>query len=88
MPVRTYSQPTKTADKANQAGSKLHKIPPSNNHNNEVPPKQKTCAELDQELRDKLEALSGDGGSAGVEYENGKAEGLKRSVKNNMFRYI
>lgn len=50
--------------------------------------RKKTMAELDAELREKLEALSGDGGSAGVEYENGTAEGLKRGVKANMFRVI
>lgn len=30
----------------------------------------------------------GDGGVAGVEYEDGKPVSMKRSVKNNMFRYI
>lgn len=45
-------------------------------------------AELDEELRLKLEGMSGEGGAAGVEYENGKAEGLKRGVKSNMFRVI
>ena len=50
--------------------------------------KKKTLAELDQELREKLEGLSGEGGGAGVEYEGGKAEGLKRGVKSNMFRVI
>lgn len=49
---------------------------------------KKTNTELDEELREKLEMLSGEGGSAGVEYENGKAEGLKRGVKSNMFRVI
>ncbi|ROW17814.1 hypothetical protein VPNG_00810 [Cytospora leucostoma] len=53
-----------------------------------IPPRRKTMAELDEELRLKLEGMSGDGGSAGVEYENGKAEGLKRGVKSNMFRVI
>ena len=51
-------------------------------------PQKKTIAELDEELRLKLEGISGDGGAAGVEYENGKAEGLKRNVKANMFRVI
>lgn len=51
-------------------------------------PRKKTMAELDEELRLKLEGMSGDGGSAGVEYEGGKAEGLKRGVKSNMFRVI
>lgn len=45
-------------------------------------------AELDEEVRLKLEGISGDGGASGVEYENGRAEGLKRGVKENMFRLI
>jgi hypothetical protein len=45
-------------------------------------------AELDEELRLKLEGVSGEGGSAGIEYEGGKAVGLKRGVKENMFRVI
>ncbi|KAK1593810.1 uncharacterized protein LY79DRAFT_550982 [Colletotrichum navitas] len=49
---------------------------------------KKTIAELDEELRLKLEGMSGEGGAAGVEYENGRAEGLKRGVKSNMFRVI
>jgi hypothetical protein len=54
----------------------------------EVQPKKKTMAELDEELRLKLEGVSGEGGSAGIEYEGGKAVGLKRGVKENMFRVI
>jgi hypothetical protein len=50
--------------------------------------KKKTQAELDLELQAKLRGLSGDGGDAGVEYEDGKPVSMKRSVKNNMFRYI
>lgn len=50
--------------------------------------KKKSMAELDEELRLKLEGISGDGGASGVEYENGKAQGLKRNVKANMFRVI
>lgn len=45
-------------------------------------------AELDDELRAKMEGLAGEGGAAGVEYEDGKAEGLRRGVKDNMFRVI
>lgn len=48
----------------------------------------KTMAELDEELKLKLEGISGEGGAAGLEYENGKAVAMKRSVKNNMFRLI
>ncbi|VUC37810.1 unnamed protein product [Clonostachys rosea] len=49
---------------------------------------KKTIAQLDEELRLRLEDMSGDGGAAGVEYENGRAEGLKSEVKRNMFRII
>jgi len=54
----------------------------------EAQPKKKTMAELDEELRLKLEGISGEGGSAGIEYEGGKAVGLKRGVRENMFRVI
>ncbi|TVY12649.1 hypothetical protein LARI1_G009238 [Lachnellula arida] len=54
----------------------------------EVPKKKKTMAELDEELRAKLDGISGEGGGAGVQYEGGKAVGLKRGVRENMFRVI
>ena len=50
--------------------------------------KKKTQAELDEELRQKLEGIAGDGGEAGMELENGQPVSMKRGVKNNMFRYI
>jgi hypothetical protein len=54
----------------------------------ESKPKEKSMAELDEELKLKLEGISGEGGASGLEYENGKAVAMKRSVKNNMFRLI
>jgi len=48
----------------------------------------KTQAQLDEELRQKMMGLAGDGGEAGIEYEDGKPVAMKRSVKDNMFRYI
>jgi hypothetical protein len=54
----------------------------------EQPKKHKTLAEMDEELRQKMAGHSGDGGDAGVEYEDGVPTSMKRSVKNNMFRYI
>lgn len=48
--------------------------------------KAKTVAQLDQELQERLEQMSG--GQAGVEYEHGVAAGLKKEVKRNMFRVI
>ncbi|OBT67394.1 hypothetical protein VE03_03095 [Pseudogymnoascus sp. 23342-1-I1] len=47
--------------------------------------KAKTIAELDEELKLKLEGISGEGGAAGLEYEDGKAVAMKRGVKENMF---
>jgi hypothetical protein len=32
--------------------------------------------------------MSGDGGAAGIEYEDGKPSAMKRGVRNNMFRLI
>ena len=45
-------------------------------------------AELDEELKLKLEGRSGEGGASGLEYEDGKASAMKRGVRNNMFRLI
>jgi len=50
--------------------------------------KAKTIAEQDEELRQKMGGLSGDGGESGVEYEDGQPVAMKRSVAKNMFRYI
>lgn len=50
--------------------------------------RKKTIVELDEELNKKMSGLSGDGGEAGIEYEDGKPVAMKRSVKNNIFRYI
>ncbi|KAF2276191.1 uncharacterized protein EI97DRAFT_378048, partial [Westerdykella ornata] len=50
--------------------------------------KKKTQAELDKELESKMQDLSGDGGASGVEYEDGQPVAMKRSLRNNMFRYI
>jgi hypothetical protein len=53
-----------------------------------VKPHKKTMAELDAELREKLEEISGDGGVSGLELENGKPVAMKRGVRENMFRVI
>lgn len=50
--------------------------------------KVKTQAELDAEFQLRMQEHSGDGGASGVEYEDGQPVSMKRSVKNNMFRYI
>lgn len=40
------------------------------------------------ELREKLEGISGGGGAAGLELENGQPVAMKRGVRSNMFRVI
>lgn len=50
--------------------------------------KQLTVSEQDALLLEKLESISGSGGGAGVQLEGGKAVGLKRGVRENMFRVI
>lgn len=50
--------------------------------------RNKTVAELDEELREKLEGMSGEGGASGIELEDGKPVAMKRGVRDNMFRYI
>lgn len=49
---------------------------------------KKTMAQLDEELREKLEGRSGEGGAAGLELEGGKPVAMKRGVRENMFRLI
>ncbi|KAK3995710.1 hypothetical protein QBC44DRAFT_319264 [Cladorrhinum sp. PSN332] len=74
--------------------TKPPKIPSSNPVNPEAEQtdatrrKKKTLQEIDEELRQKMEGISGDGGASGVEYEDGKPADMKRSVRENMFRYI
>jgi len=46
-------------------------------------------AELDREMMERLEERSGDGGSAGLELEDGTVPtGYRRNVKANIHRYI
>ncbi len=52
------------------------------------PTRKKMVMELDEELKRKLEDMSGDGGAAGVDYEDGKPNAMKRGVRENMFRVI
>ncbi|KAJ5356666.1 hypothetical protein N7517_011275 [Penicillium concentricum] len=63
---------------------------PSNQDNKRhaLQPKAKTVSQADAELRERLEQMSGEGGASGIEYEDGKANAMKRGVRNNMFRLI
>lgn len=58
----------------------------SNKTSNSV--QAKSVSQADRELRERLEQMSGEGGAAGVEYEDGKPNAMKRGVRNNMFRLI
>lgn len=57
-------------------------------HSSERAKNTKSIQELDEELRMKMEGIAGDGGEAGRELEDGQPTAMKRSVRNNMFRYI
>ncbi|KAI1349803.1 hypothetical protein F5Y01DRAFT_316480 [Xylaria sp. FL0043] len=61
---------------------------PETRQDQKIKTKTKTMAELDEELKQKMSGIAGDGGESGVEYEDGQPVAMKRSVKNNMFRYI
>ena len=79
---QTSSQQDHDAKPAEQGKSELTAT------NAKPKPNTLTTTERDEQLRRKMSGLSGDGGEAGVEYEDGKPVAMKRSVKNNMFRYI
>ena len=70
------------SDKSKESAEKLSSLA------TELFKNHKTTADVDEELRKKMAGLSGDGGEAGVEFEDGQPVAMKRSVKNNMFRYI
>lgn len=65
-----------------------HKTSSASDKHTSIPAKTKTVAQADAELRERLERMSGDGGAAGIEYEDGKPSAMKRGVRNNMFRVI
>ncbi|MCJ1369143.1 hypothetical protein MMC20_000351 [Loxospora ochrophaea] len=72
-------EPSKPNPQSENQGSGQKSV--ASGEGNDLKPKQKTMAEQDEELRLKLEGLSGDGGEAGVELEDGKPAAMKRSRK-------
>ncbi|TGO45613.1 hypothetical protein BCON_0378g00040 [Botryotinia convoluta] len=72
----------KTERPAEVAGKKV-----DGNNGEKTEKKRKTIAEMDEELRAKMEGREG---AAGVSYEGGKpvTDGFGRGVKSNMFRVI
>ena len=85
---RTSKAPTPSESQARHIQDDAKQPLPSNPDLSSPKTAAKSVAQQDQELQEKLAASAGDGGSAGVEYEDGKPADMKRSVKNNMFRYI
>ncbi|RHZ47165.1 uncharacterized protein CDV56_100940 [Aspergillus thermomutatus] len=83
-----------TARKSSESNAKTVQSPSVDsskvrNGSQESKPKvTESVAQADEELRQRLEQMSGEGGAAGIEYEDGKPTAMKRSVRNNMFRYI
>lgn len=82
-----YSSDSATSNNAtsSSSGENTSKVESSNFTKAQASPKKKSVLQQDEELRQKLNAANGD---AGVEYEDGQPASMKRSVKNNMFRYI
>lgn len=91
-PSTPSSSPSKHQElntQSTQASSSDQELPTSPDHpSSQEPKKKKTIAEQDAELQQKMSGLAGDGGEAGVELEDGQPVSMKRSVRNNMFRYI
>ena len=88
--VNADTKPDNTQNPNPQSNSQSHQPKPNSNNTNQQPnaSKPKTVSQSDAELRERLEAMSGEGGAAGIEYEDGQPNTMKRSVRNNMFRYI
>ncbi|CAL8578325.1 hypothetical protein XPA_004114 [Xanthoria parietina] len=72
----------------NQRQSQSSSEPAASDGGQKTTKHKKTMAELDEELRMKMEGKSGEGGEAGLELEDGKPAAMKRGVRNNMFRLI
>ncbi|QDS74178.1 hypothetical protein FKW77_001915 [Venturia effusa] len=83
-----HPQQKRYSSQAKQIKEAKDEIDPKKTSSVEPRAKPKTQAELDRELELKMAGLAGDGGEAGLELEDGKAVSMKRSVRENMFRYI
>ncbi len=86
QPTKVVLRPASTDSGANAEKSNDHTKAISGKEESKKP--KKTMAELDEELRMKLEGRSGEGGAAGLELEGGKPVAMKRGVRENMFRLI
>ncbi|KAJ5159761.1 uncharacterized protein N7482_006765 [Penicillium canariense] len=89
-PSRFLSSSSSLAPKGSKQAPKNTDVEPPSapNKKDPAPNDPKTVAQADTELRERLERMSGEGGAAGIEYEDGKPSAMKRGVRNNMFRLI
>ncbi|KAK2812952.1 hypothetical protein FQN50_000973 [Emmonsiellopsis sp. PD_5] len=65
-----------------------HQHSPQTTRQDQSTESPKSIAQADEELHKKLDEMSSDGGVSALELEDGKPVTMKRSVKNNLFRYI
>jgi hypothetical protein len=83
--LRVASSPAKSSAESQSKDAEVTKM----KETRDKPKKTaKSMADLDEEMKQAMENLSGDGGEYGMELEGGKPVAMKRAVKENMFRYI
>ena len=74
QPIRLSS----TTSTSEPSQAKVKSSEQKNPQDQENPaPKKKTMAELDEELRQKMSGIAGDGGEAGVELEGGQVRSIE-----------
>jgi hypothetical protein len=72
-PLQQTIRLSSTTSASEPSQAKAESIEQKKSQDQEKPaPKKKTMAELDEELRQKMSGLAGDGGEAGVELEGGQ----------------
>ncbi|KAK6352847.1 hypothetical protein TWF696_004848 [Orbilia brochopaga] len=86
-----HTSAASTSDASSATGSTnastTAKATSAENFDNATKPKKHTVAEADEALRAAMGDIDG-GGASSVEMEGGKFVGLRKGVKDNMFRVI
>ena len=77
--LSTEKEPRKTAEV-------IQKVAKEAEHHGQSRSRKTAIEEKDKKAMEAL--MDRDGGLSGVELEDGEPVGLKRNIKNNMFRYI
>ena len=86
----TDSQAPHSAISHSKSQKKENQASPSPSSKEDPPPPQEPQSqeEKDALVAQKLDSISGGGGEAGIELENGQPVAMKRGVRENMFRLI